>query len=139
MLRVEIAIDLAAIETAQDRIADWLAGEGVAHPVVYRVRLVLEELLTNLVMHGRFPRGRAPARVALEVTEGEVEVTIEDAAEPFDPRGAADPALPPSLDDDRLGGLGLALVRRMADIRAYGRGAGGVNLTRLRVRAETKA
>jgi anti-sigma regulatory factor (Ser/Thr protein kinase) len=133
MLRLEVAVDLAAIQAAQDRIAEWLEGEGVAAPVVYRVRLVLEELLANLVMHARFPAGTRPAQVTLRILPPGVEIVLEDGAEPFDPRGTADPALPPSLDDDSLGGLGLALVRKMAEIRGYDRTAASTNVTRLLV------
>jgi anti-sigma regulatory factor (Ser/Thr protein kinase) len=138
MFRVEVAIELAAIGAAQDRIAAWLDAEGVPAALAYRARLVLEELLANLVMHARFPDGRQPARITLDHSGGGLDVTIEDAAEPFDPRGTAEPPLPPSLDDDMLGGLGLALVRKMAEIRGYDRSAAGLNVTRLRLRAEVQ-
>ncbi|MGG5808041.1 ATP-binding protein [Falsiroseomonas sp. CW058] len=133
-LRLAVAPDLAALEAAQERVADWLDGQGVGLATARRVRLVIEELLVNLVMHGRYPAGPEPALVELCLADGGVTLAIEDPAEPFDPREEPSPAAPPSLDDDRLGGLGLPLVRRMAEILHYGRTPNGWNRTELHFR-----
>lgn len=119
-LALEVPLELAAIEAAQDHIADWVEGRGVAPAIAYKLRLVIEELLANLVMHGRFDGPPPPARVSIAVEPSVLLLTIEDASEPYDPRTAPEPAAP-TLDDDRVGGLGLALVRRMTEIRAYDR------------------
>lgn len=131
-LRLDVPLALPDIGAALDRVAVWLEGEGVAPAVAYRVRLVLDELLANLVMHGRFALEPPPARLRLRVETPNVTVEIEDAAEPFDPR-LAPPPPPPSLETETVGGMGLALVRKMADIRAYERLACGRNRTVLRV------
>lgn len=128
-------LDLAAVAAAQDRIAAWLAAEGVSAPVAYRVRLVLEELLANLVLHGRFDGDPAPAEVSIALEEGGVAILLADAAAPFDPRAAPEPPAP-SLEGEAVGGLGLALVRRMAELRGYGRAEDGRNMTRLWIGAE---
>jgi anti-sigma regulatory factor (Ser/Thr protein kinase) len=125
----EVPLDLAALATAQDSLAAWLEATGVAGPARYRVRLVIEELLANLIQHGRFAGPVLPARLLVATTAAAVEIAIEDAAAPFDPRTAPEPAGPPSLQDDRVGGLGLSLLRRMAEIRAYRRLADGWNRT----------
>ncbi len=129
MLSLEVPPGLAAIEPAQDAIAAHLAEAGVAEPVALRVRLVVEELLANLAMHARFPGPPMPARIEVRVEEGGVTLLLEDAAEPFDPRDAPEPGGPPSLEDDRLGGLGLALVRRMTGRLDYRRSPAGRNCT----------
>jgi serine/threonine-protein kinase RsbW len=133
MLRVEVPLDLAAIAATQDQVQAWLDGEGVSPSVSYRVRLVAEELLANLVMHGRFAGDRQPAWLALRLEGGAVELTLDDAAEPFDPRSTLDPQLPPALEGGAVGGLGLGLVRRMAEIVDYSPMATGWNRTRIRV------
>lgn len=132
MLRLDVPLDVAAIAAAQDRIAAWLAQAGAPARTAYRVRLVIEELLANLVMHGRFEGMPPPARVSVSAAPGGVVVLIEDAAAPFDPRSATPPPAP-TLDNDRLGGMGLALVQRMAAIEGYERTAAGWNRTKLLV------
>lgn len=121
----------AALEQAEA----FLAGRGIGAAQLYRARLVLDELLANLAMHGRFPPGPPPpVRLEVAAAGDAVELALEDGAEPFDPRAAPTPAAP-SLDDDRVGGLGLALVRRMAEIRDYRRLPGGRNRIELVIAA----
>jgi anti-sigma regulatory factor (Ser/Thr protein kinase) len=137
-VRLRVELDFAAISAAQDHVAAWLEESGLDASAAYRVRLVLEELLANLVLHGRF-EGRKPlAEIALAIEAGGVTVLLADSAAPFDPRGAPEPA-PPTLEGDAVGGLGLALVRRMAEIRGYDQAEDGGNVTRIWIAAGRRA
>lgn len=80
-----------------------------------RIRLVVEELFINTVRHGY--GGETDAPVSLSVTADAVGIRMRyrDCAPPFD-LTAADP-LPP--DGARLGGVGLNLVRQLADACRY--------------------
>jgi len=127
----DIPLDTMAVEAAQDEIAHFLEDQGVASPVCYRLRLIIEELLANLIMHGRFAGDPPPARVEIALTPDALLLTIDDAAAPYDPRRAPEPAGPPSIDDDKVGGLGLSLIRKMAEIRAYHRLPHGWNRTEM--------
>jgi len=134
MLEVEIAIDLAALEPAQARIEAYLAASGAPSAQQLRVRLVVEELIANLVMHGRFATvPPPPARVSVRREDALVTLYIEDAAAPFDPRGTR-PVMPPqSIESMIIGGAGLTLLRRVAEIHGYMRNAAGWNRAELRV------
>lgn len=139
MLTLEVPLEATALDAAQERMAAWLEGQGVPGPARYRLRLVVDELLANLMMHGRFRGPPPPARLRLSVEPGAAILVLEDAAEPFDPRSAPEPAGPPSLGDNKLGGLGLSLVRRMAEIRAYERLPEGWNRTELAITSANEA
>jgi anti-sigma regulatory factor (Ser/Thr protein kinase) len=128
---IDVPLAVAALAAAQEEIASRLKAAGASESLLYRVRLVVEELLTNLILHGRFRGPAVPARLALSFAESGLTLVIEDPAEPFDPRVVPEPGGPPSLDDDRIGGLGLPLVRKMAVIQAYGQAEGGWNRTEL--------
>jgi anti-sigma regulatory factor (Ser/Thr protein kinase) len=135
MLRLEVPVELAALEAAQDRIAAYLAESGVAQASIQRLRLVVEELLANLVMHGRYAIQPPPAsRLTVRAGAEGLCLVVEDAAAPFDPRDAVAAAPPGSAEDIRIGGLGLKMVRQMAEIRGYGAGAPGWNRTELWIR-----
>jgi serine/threonine-protein kinase RsbW len=127
----DVPLDTTAVEVVQDEIAEFLDAEGVASAVRYRLRLIVEELLANLIMHGQFDSEPPPARVEIALAPHELLLTIDDAASPYDPRLAPEPAGPPRIDDDKVGGLGLSLVRKMADIRAYSRLPHGWNRTEM--------
>jgi anti-sigma regulatory factor (Ser/Thr protein kinase) len=134
MLRIDVPIDLAALANAQERIEAFLAAESAPESLILRVRLVVEELFANLVMHGRFAVQPPPAaRLAVALAGGVAQVTIEDAAAPFDPRPVAAPVAVADISQVPIGGLGLPLVRRMAHILAYGPTESGWNRTELLV------
>jgi len=134
MLELDIAIDLSALEPAQARIEAHLAACGAPPVQQLRVRLVVEELIANLVMHGRFAADPPPpARVSVQREDTRVKVVVEDAAAPFDPRGARPAVTPPSIESITIGGAGLTLLRRTAAIGFYSRTATGWNRTEMQV------
>lgn len=136
MLRLDVPIEMAALADAQARIEAYLLAQGAPQSLILRVRLVVEELLVNLVMHGRFAGPPPAARVAVALAGSTAQVTIEDAAAPFDPRQGGTPPAAPGIAEAPLGGLGLALVRQMAGIQAYAPIEGGWNRTVLAIRPD---
>lgn len=99
-------------------IAGFLASRGVAAEQAHDVQLVAEELFTNLVKHNR--DGRAPIAVQLSWQAPVLTLTLRDfGVEPFDVTRAAPPDLDAPLAARRAGGLGLHLVRRIADRLDY--------------------
>jgi serine/threonine-protein kinase RsbW len=104
----------------------------------YNAELVFEEVVANVVGHGA-PDGHAlEVRFALEIRADSIILTFDDNGVPFDPRGRADPPPQRSLDEARIGGYGLMLVRHAAGSLDYLRTTEGHNrlIVRLPRRAE---
>lgn len=78
----------------------------------HRLAILIEELLANLFDHGT---GDVIALLRLERTSDRVHLTLEDEGAPFDPREAG-PAEP---NEERGGGVGLALVRAWPETLSY--------------------
>jgi serine/threonine-protein kinase RsbW len=88
--------------------------------------LALEEIFMNVVMHGS-PAGRMPrVEVSLALCDGCLTLMIEDDGPSFDPLSLAAPDVTGSLEERRVGGLGVYLVRQMMDTVGYQR-LGGRN------------
>lgn len=126
-------ISLAGLAPVQDEVEARVVAQGVPRHAALRLRLVIEELVANLVEHAAWTNGPVPARLEVSWQDGALAAALEDAARAFDPRQAPAPPVP-RLDDDRLGGQGLALVRRMTDGLRYLRIADGWNRTEFTVR-----
>ena len=93
--RVESAAD------ARTWLASFLHERDVDEPTTMDAALIVSELVTNALRHGEGP---TVLRIALSTTELQLSVTDSGDGEPR--------MLPP--DPDRIGGLGLVVVDRIA-------------------------
>ena len=99
----------------------------------YNAELVFEEIVANIVGHGA-RNGREPdVRVTLEARPDSIELIFDDDGVPFDPRGLPDPVKAKSLEEAKVGGFGLMLVRHAASSLEYCRTAGDRNQLTVRV------
>jgi len=96
---------------------EWPAG------VRFGLELSLEEALTNVVSYGFKDVGHAPLRQAeaFDADVRRVAVRILDNGIAFDPTAIAEPDVPESIEDARIGGHGVQLMRNFLESLAYRR------------------
>ena len=103
-------------------VAAFVSEHGIAPDDTARILILLEELLTNLAKYGYPDRpelGRAEIALALNGSRLEIEFIDDGCA--FDPLAAPLPNLDEPLEERPLGGLGLHLLRSLADVVRYER------------------
>lgn len=83
----------------------------VAGQTRYDLELTFEEIGANIVRHGA-PAG--DVEVSASFGDGEVVLTFDDDGIPFNPLERADPEIPESLDEAKVGGLGVMLIKKLA-------------------------
>lgn len=116
-LRVEATLDaLADIGRYVEAAA---AAGGLAKRQAYDLRLAVDEIATNIVVHGYQANDRSgDIVVRADVDDTAVTVTIEDWAPPFDPLSRQLPSeadLSQPLEERDIGGLGIYLAVRSVD------------------------
>ena len=127
----------ATPETLQGIVAEieaMAARENWSPDLVFKVNLVLEELVLNIGQHGAGLGENAAGVRQVEIRLGSepdrLIFEIVDDGMPFDPLSdAPEPDLQAALEDRRVGGLGLHLVRSVVDAMEYKRAAGKNHLT----------
>ncbi len=103
--------------------------QGWSPEIVFKVNLVLEELVVNVMTHGSH-EGLVDIDVAVTSTEDLVSIRLSDNGVAFDPlTDAPDPEVTGSVEDRHVGGLGVHLVRTMMDNVSYRRENGRNLLT----------
>lgn len=87
----------------------------------YLLRLVIEEIATNIVKYGYHDANRDVIQLRCTHHEAQLWITVRDRGTPFDPRDHPDPADPEAipLDERTVGGLGLFFVRELSDELSY--------------------
>ena len=97
--------------------------------VVFKVNLVLEELVINVMTHGG-RHGDAEIEVTVTSCDDRISITISDNGVAFDPlTDAPEPEMAGSIEDRHVGGLGVHLVRTMMEDVKYRREPGKNRLT----------
>ncbi len=129
MQRVEIRFPSTHEGFAQGfvRLRAALDRQGLHDAPRYKAELVFEEIVANIVKHGGGGDRVLDVRVTLETQPDSIILMFEDDGPEFDPRGRADPVPPKSLEEARIGGFGLMLVRHAASALDYLRTAAGRN------------
>lgn len=120
-LHLELPAVEASTETARLQVGAFLAPHGLAEAALFRLELVLEEVLTNQVRHAFADRGPHRLALTVELADEAVVLHFEDDGVPFDPLALPDPQPATSLATATPGGLGVMLVRRNARACRYER------------------
>ncbi len=119
----------AAVEELGER-------EGWPPDLLFRVNLALEEMGINVMNYGH-DEGVHEIEITLTSEPDSLVIQITDDGHPFDPlNDAPSPDLEGSLEDRRVGGLGVHFVRTMMDEMSYKREEGKNHLTLVTRRVE---
>ena len=94
------------------------------------LRIVAEEVLTNIAKYAFEPGTTAAAEMVLTFSDDAVVLELRDLGKAFDPLAQPPPDLDAPVDQRPLGGLGLPLVRALVDEARYTRD-GPANVLRL--------
>jgi anti-sigma regulatory factor (Ser/Thr protein kinase) len=83
------------------------------------LNLALEEAVTNVVLYA-YPQGTAgTVEVSAKAHGGKLTFTLSDSGTPFDPTQVPDADTNAPLEERRIGGLGIHLVRNIMDSVKY--------------------
>jgi len=123
---------MSELVTLTAEVGRFCREHALAEDVEFDLDLVLEELFTNAVRHGGCDGVSGAVRVALRARPGGVFIEFADRGEPFHPDQAPAPDLNAPLEERRVGGLGIHLVRQIVRNLHYERAAGWNRLTMLR-------
>jgi anti-sigma regulatory factor (Ser/Thr protein kinase) len=102
---------------------------GIADARALDFELCLNEIVTNVIHYAYADRGAHEIRIFLEREGEDLRATVEDDGRPFNPLEKEPPAIPASLEEARVGGWGIPIVRAFADDLSYERRNGRNRLT----------
>ncbi len=98
-----------------------LSGHGLPATVMHDVHLVVEEVACNVLSHG-VEEGREPRLELLASVEGNrLAMEFRDNGRAFDPLAQPPPDLDADICDRPIGGLGVHLIKELAEQVAYTR------------------
>lgn len=117
-IRITVPNELVRLRDLTAAIDAVLDTNLVAREVRDDVRLIAEEIVANAIEYGGCD---AQTEIIVDITarDGDLRIEFRDCGRPFDPLTVETPALDADIDERSVGGLGLHLVRELAENLSY--------------------
>lgn len=108
-----------------DKLSNWLntlvGYLNISPQMTFRIDLILSEAITNIIENAYDNRQTHLIKVELRYFNGKATLCVEDDGVPFNPLTRPEVELPNKLEDTKIGGLGIYLIRRYSDECNYQR------------------
>lgn len=115
---ITIGSDIAEIPKVSTWLEEAMQQNGFSDEETLDTQLAVEEAVTNVIVHGYKTTGGIVA-ISLRFVSGDMHITITDSALPFNPLSLPDPDVEADVNERRIGGLGVYLIRQVMDDIAY--------------------
>ena len=97
-------------------VLEEISGEwNIPMKIALNLNLVLEELVTNIIFYGYEDKDEHEININLSYKNNTIKVQIEDDGRQFDPLQVPEPDIEKTVEDRKIGGLGIHFVRKIMD------------------------
>jgi serine/threonine-protein kinase RsbW/sigma-B regulation protein RsbU (phosphoserine phosphatase) len=111
--------EISSLEQVFDFIDQYFSGNAVGQSVLFSVKFVIEELFTNMVKYN-ISDLQSDILLSLDKHGKRLIITLTDfGVDRFDITEVQDADVSLSLEDRKVGGLGVHLIKRMVDSIEY--------------------
>ena len=128
-LSIVLNSELSEVPRVAARVEAFCRAWDIPGRIAYRFSLALEEALTNVISYAFSDGHRHEIAVQIECRNGGLAATVSDDGEPFDPLAQPPPDIHAAVEDRKVGGLGIHLLRSLMDKVEYRRADGRNHLT----------
>lgn len=112
----------AGLRQLRSAVAAYCQREQIPQRLQRHLKVVVDELVSNLLLHAHAQGGRELLiEVELDRRGEGLQLRLRDNGQPFNPLDAPAPDLDSEIEDRPIGGLGLHLVRQLSAILSYSR------------------
>ncbi len=131
-LTLKLKNDLSELARIAAEIETYGESHGWPTKWIMNLNLALDELITNIVSYGYRDDDEHEIQITLTSRNGELVAVLEDDGIAFNPfTQAREPDLDASVEDRRIGGLGVYFAKTLMDDTAYERVADRNRITLL--------
>jgi len=119
----ELRNNLSELSTLSEKLESVGSALGLSRRCLFEINLALDELFTNIISYGFQDQSEHFIRVHISTDCDVLTVVLEDGGIAFNPVDRIPPELPCTLDECKVGGLGIHLVKNLMNEVAYQRRA----------------
>jgi len=123
-LELEARAELPEISRINEEFGIFAGQHDLGAAVVQKVSIALDELLNNTISYGFDDDEDHLIQLKLDYADGKLEITIKDDGMPFNPFEQTHPDTALSIQDRKIGGLGVLLATELMNEVSYQRQQG---------------
>lgn len=116
----EFGTELSLVSELLGFVEEFLGKAGFLEES-FEIQLAIEEWYVNIVKHAFGGKNEGNVLMKLGFSEGMLEVEMSDNGPAFDPHSLLPPEKPESVEEAKIGGLGVFFIRNLMDETAYRR------------------
>lgn len=94
---------------------------GLSKKCIFEANLALDELFTNIISYGFDDKNEHMIKITISLQNDELVFQIEDDGIPFNPTKVETPDLECTIEECKIGGLGIHLAKNLMDEVCYQR------------------
>ena len=111
--------NIQELDKLEPFLAKFFEKENLDMSLLPQFDLALEEAATNVIMYA-YPEGeKGTAELTLELKNGQIHSVLSDSGSPFDPLQSPAVNLDVSLEERKIGGLGIHLIKEIMKDVSY--------------------
>jgi len=113
--------ELSELETLRTKIEEFKTGTDIPEKTILEINLILDELFTNIVSCGFRDMDEHWVEIAISRKGEMLTLCVRDDGVPFNPSAIAALDTSCAVDERRIGGIGIHLVKHLSDEMIYRR------------------
>jgi len=94
---------------------------GASEKSIFEMNLALDELFTNIISYGFQDHQEHTIKINISIEGDLLEIRIEDDGVPFNPTESKTPDFQCGIEECKIGGLGIHLIKKLMDEIQYQR------------------
>jgi serine/threonine-protein kinase RsbW len=112
---------LSELDTLCEHLQRFGQSMGLSSKCIFEANLALDELFTNIISYGFDDENEHIIKVTISHQDDNLVLNIEDDGVPFNPTKVQTPDLECTIEECRIGGLGIHLAKNLMDEVCYQR------------------
>ncbi len=117
----ELKSDLSELDSLCQNLETFGKKFGFSKKLIFEINLALDELFTNIISYGFKDDDQHIVKVTLTPGSDELCLCIEDDGNPFNPIEFETPDVSCSVEECKIGGLGIHIMKKLMDDVCYER------------------
>ena len=117
----ELKSDLSELDSLCQNLETFGKKFGFPKKLIFEINLALDELFTNIISYGFQDNKEHIIKVTLIPENDHLCLCVEDDGKPFNPIDFETPDVACSVEECRIGGLGIHIMKKLMDEICYER------------------